>query len=102
MITTMPTGLLARVQKLTESNQQLTGKVADLEKRLAAVETALTAPLPDESAPLEGIPNSWPTERKLAIVAELDAAKDKDEIYKKYGVTVGHYRYWKRLSNGQG
>lgn len=106
MITTMPTGLLARVQKLSESNQQLTGKVTELEKRLQAIEQALTAPLPDEPKQLDGAPNDWPDELKIQIVREWREARKagkQDEVYAKYpGTSLGHIRYWGRLVDAEG
>ena len=106
MITTMNTGLIANVQKLGRENQTLTAKVGELEKRLTAIEQALTAPLPEDGGvPLDGAPNEWPDERKIQILREWREARKQgkqDEVYEKYGVKLGHIRFWGRLDNGQG
>lgn len=98
MITTMPTGLLARVQKLTESNQQLTGKVEQLEKRLATIEAALTEPMPDEKQ--NG--REFSADEKRAIVKEIDAmetTEERDLAYKKHGISRAFFAQWKRMVN---
>lgn len=99
MITTnINTGLLANVQRLRESDQNQNARLEQLEKRLAAIEQALTEPLPDEQK--NG--HEFTADQKRAIVKEINAletTEERDAAYKKYGISRAFFAQWKRMVN---
>jgi hypothetical protein len=104
MAVIVPTGAIAHFQRRMDQLEARLGALEDQLAALASVNRAPQPPLPiqvasgEVPAPLRE-PYTYNRDEKLAIIAELDRARpeDRQQIYQRHGINMGHYRYWHGL-----